>query len=83
MIRATVPASIKAAVKLKLEGEPETIAVYKPKRGESPLWDFPSGTLYKREYAAYLASRMLTHVEIWWMEAVIGGALLVFSGRKR
>jgi hypothetical protein len=47
------------AVKLKLEGEPETIAVYKPKRGETPLWDFPSGTLYKREYAAYLASRIL------------------------
>jgi hypothetical protein len=47
------------AVKLKLEGEPETIAVYKPKRGETPLWDFPSGTLYKREYAAYLTSRIL------------------------
>ena len=47
------------AVKLKLEGEPETIAVYKPKRGETPLWDFPSGTLYRREYAAYLASRIL------------------------
>jgi hypothetical protein len=47
------------AVKLKLEDEPETIAVYKPKRGETPLWDFPSGTLYKREYAAYVASRIL------------------------
>jgi hypothetical protein len=47
------------AVKLKLEGEPETIAVYKPKRGETPLWDFPNGTLYKREYAAYLASRII------------------------
>lgn len=47
------------AVKLKLEDEPETIAVYKPKRGEAPLWDFPSGTLYKREYAAYLASRII------------------------
>jgi len=29
-------------------------AVYKPRRGEAPLIDFPSGTLYLREYAAYL-----------------------------
>ena len=34
-------------------------AIYKPQRGERPLHDFPSGTLYKREYAAYLVSRSL------------------------
>lgn len=34
-------------------------AVYKPRDGERPLWDFPRGTLYKREYAAYLLSRLL------------------------
>lgn len=34
-------------------------AVYKPRDGEAPLWDFPSGTLYKREYAAYLLSLLL------------------------
>ncbi len=34
----------------------QTYAVYKPMRGERPLWDFPHGTLYKREYAAYLVS---------------------------
>ena len=28
-------------------------AVYKPQRGESPLWDFEWGTLCKREAAAY------------------------------
>lgn len=28
-------------------------AVYKPARGERPLWDFPSQTLYLREVAAY------------------------------
>src|SRR3954462_15225982 len=27
--------------------------VYKPRRGEVPLRDFPSGTLYKREVAAF------------------------------
>ena len=30
--------------------------VYKPIRGESPLWDFPDGTLAHREVAAYLVS---------------------------
>jgi Phosphatidylinositol 3- and 4-kinase len=33
-------------------------AVYKPHRGESPLWDFPDG-LYKREAAAYRFSQLL------------------------
>jgi uncharacterized repeat protein (TIGR03843 family) len=30
--------------------------VYKPIRGERPLWDFPDGTLADREIAAYLVS---------------------------
>jgi uncharacterized repeat protein (TIGR03843 family) len=30
------------------------LAIYKPQRGEAPLWDFPDGTLYRRERAAYL-----------------------------
>lgn len=30
--------------------------VYKPIRGERPLWDFPDGTLAGREVAAYLVS---------------------------
>ncbi len=34
-------------------------AIYKPRRGEAPLWDFPDGTLYKRERAAYLVSQRL------------------------
>jgi uncharacterized repeat protein (TIGR03843 family) len=33
--------------------------VYKPVRGERPLWDFPDGTLAHRERAAYLVSRAL------------------------
>lgn len=31
--------------------------VYKPVRGERPLWDFPDGTLAARERAAYVVSR--------------------------
>ena len=34
-------------------------AVYKPRDGERPLYDFPQGTLYKREYAAYLLTLIL------------------------
>ncbi len=32
------------------------LAVYKPVRGERPLWDFPDGTLAAREVAAHLVS---------------------------
>lgn len=35
------------------------LAVYKPRRGERPLWDFPRGTLCQRETAAYLLSDAL------------------------
>ena len=34
-------------------------AVYKPTRGEQPLWDFPESTLAGREVAAYLVSQKL------------------------
>ena len=34
-------------------------AVYKPMRGERPLYDFPDGTLHRREVAAFAFSRLL------------------------
>ncbi len=37
----------------------ELLAVYKPRRGETPLWDFPRGTLCQREVAAYVLAREL------------------------
>lgn len=36
-----------------------TPAIYKPQRGERPLWDFPHGTLGRREVAAYLVCEAL------------------------
>ena len=33
--------------------------VYKPTRGERPLWDFPAATLARREVAAYLVSEAI------------------------
>ncbi len=35
------------------------LAVYKPQQGETPLWDFPAGTLCLREMASYLVSQAL------------------------
>jgi uncharacterized repeat protein (TIGR03843 family) len=37
----------------------QLLGIYKPKRGERPLWDFPQGSLYRREAAAYLVSERL------------------------
>lgn len=45
-------------VRAHMDGE-DRLAVYKPRRGERPLWDFPSGTLCLREYAAWIVSRDL------------------------
>lgn len=41
------------------DGEGRALAVYKPRRGEAPLWDFPEGTLCRREVAAYVLARAL------------------------
>jgi uncharacterized repeat protein (TIGR03843 family) len=37
-------------------GDVQARCVYKPIRGERPLWDFPDGTLAGREVSAYLLS---------------------------
>src|SRR5215510_11317607 len=44
--------------KVTYQGETYS-AVYKPKRGEQPLWDFPENSLAHREVAAYLISESL------------------------
>ncbi len=47
------------AVALEAENRHDHMGIYKPKRGERPLWDFPSATLYLREHASYLLSKRL------------------------
>lgn len=45
---------------VEVEHEGTTLqAVYKPTRGERPLWDFPTATLALREVAAYVISEKL------------------------
>jgi uncharacterized repeat protein (TIGR03843 family) len=41
-----------------LDGDVQA-CVYKPVRGEAPLWDFPDGTLAGREVSSYLVSAAL------------------------
>jgi len=41
-----------------LDGD-DLLTVYKPHRGESPLWDFPDGSLARREVAAYAVAAAL------------------------
>jgi uncharacterized repeat protein (TIGR03843 family) len=41
------------------QGHPPLLGVYKPCQGERPLWDFPDGTLCRREFTSYLVSQAL------------------------
>ena len=40
-------------------GGVEVLVIYKPRRGERPLWDFPNGSLCLRELAAFAVSEAL------------------------
>ncbi|HEX2994341.1 MAG TPA: SCO1664 family protein [Anaerolineales bacterium] len=46
-----------AALVTVSDGDLKRTAVYKPQRGERPLWDFPDGTLCMREVMAYVISQ--------------------------
>jgi len=46
-------------VALDIGEQDPLLGVYKPCRGEAPLWDFPHGTLYRREYASFVLSEAL------------------------
>jgi hypothetical protein len=55
-----MPWSSNATFLVKLErAGTESLAIYKPRKGERPLWDFPRGTLCEREVAAHLVSEAL------------------------
>jgi phosphoinositide 3-/4-kinase-like protein len=41
------------------EGDGTALGIYKPRRGEIPLWDFPEGTLCQREVAAFVVAQAL------------------------
>jgi hypothetical protein len=47
------------AMVVRVDGREDLLAVWKPTRGEQPLFDFPIGTLTRREVAAYLVSEAI------------------------
>ncbi len=58
-VRGRMPWASNATFLAEIELDGRTaLAIYKPERGERPLWDFPPG-LYKREIAAYHLSEAL------------------------
>src|SRR5437016_8275938 len=58
-IRGRMPGSSNAIFFVDVACDGVTVqAVYKPHRGERPLWDFPDG-LFRREVAAYALSEEL------------------------
>jgi uncharacterized repeat protein (TIGR03843 family) len=59
VIEGRMPWSSNATFLVRVElGDQATRGIYKPHRGERPLWDFPSG-LYKREVAAFELAQVL------------------------
>ena len=64
-LRARVPWASNVVLVVEVEsrgvesdgGDGMIPALYKPAAGEQPLWDFPSGTLHRREVAAWELSR--------------------------
>jgi uncharacterized repeat protein (TIGR03843 family) len=58
-MRGRMPRSSNATYLVEVASGPAPLlAVYKPGRGERPLWDFPPG-LFRREVAAWALSRAL------------------------
>jgi uncharacterized repeat protein (TIGR03843 family) len=58
-VEGRMPWSSNGTYLVKVGKDSESMrAVYKPVRGERPLWDFPDG-LYRREVAAYVVSEAL------------------------
>ena len=63
--------------------EQQLLAVYKPTRGERPLWDFPAASLARREAAAFVVSQALgwelVPPTVYRQDAPLGaGSLQVF-----
>jgi uncharacterized repeat protein (TIGR03843 family) len=59
-IEGLIPWSSNATLLVTIhDDEFSALGVYKPQRGERPLWDFPYGSLGMREVAAYLVSEAL------------------------
>jgi hypothetical protein len=53
-------ATLFSLVRTEVAGDTREVpVVYKPRRGERPLWDFPQGTLCNREVASFVVAEAL------------------------
>lgn len=60
VVRGLLPGSSNYTFLAEVHDETlQALVIYKPRQGEAPLWDFPRGTLYQRERAAYVLSQAL------------------------
>ncbi len=60
VVRGRVPWSSNATfVADVVDAKSRQSVIYKPERGERPLWDFPTGTLHRREQASFEVSEAL------------------------
>ncbi|MBF6210125.1 SCO1664 family protein [Nocardia puris] len=57
--RVSTASNVTLVCDIDANGDAPLRVVYKPVRGERPLWDFPDGTLAGREVASYLVSEAL------------------------
>jgi len=57
-VKGRIPWSSNGTFLVSVRAPDEMLAIYKPARGERPLWDFPRG-LWKREVAAYQLAKSL------------------------
>lgn len=58
-VHGRIATASNATLLVELEDTDGMLAIYKPQRGEQPLWDFPFGTLHLREVAAAVVSEHL------------------------
>ena len=59
-VEGLIPWSSNATLLVTIrDGDESTLAIYKPGRGERPLWDFAHGSLGRREVAFYLLAGAL------------------------
>nr|WP_245677006.1 SCO1664 family protein [Nocardia acidivorans] len=57
--QVTTASNVTLVCEAEQDGPQPLRVVYKPVRGERPLWDFPDGTLAEREVASYAVSQAL------------------------
>ncbi|WP_442943052.1 SCO1664 family protein [Nocardia sp. NBC_01503] len=57
--QVTTASNVTLVCEAEQDGPHPLRVVYKPVRGERPLWDFPDGTLAEREVASYAVSQAL------------------------